>query len=395
MLKSKYWKLCSKVAENKSNSVQKLLQGWKIVIPIGIGLLVSGYLLYSNLYTPHFKKVAEGTGYYIWSGSGEVNLSDSTNFELVDHGNYILETASDVLGSLSWGGSTVLFLILAAIMMSMRDVGYVFRIRSLTDNQLSWRSAINTIIVWEFASSLTPGVVGGAGVAMFILNKEKIPLGRSTAIVFATAMMDNLYYLLAIPILYFFVGDTFFPNAHHLGNLHYLFYGAYGVVFLVFAALVTSLFIYPQFVKQLFRVIFSFPIIRRWKDKALVTGDDLVLASKELRQKPFWFWLKAFLFTAFSWTSRFMVANFIIQAFYGISLLEHITVFARELGMWLFMLVSPTPGGSGVAEYSFSLFLDDIIPFGVIGVLAVIWRFISYYPYLFIGSIVFPRWIRK
>jgi len=383
------------VEESKSNSVQKLLQGWKILIPIAIGLLVSGYLLYSNLFTPHFKKVSEGTGSYSWVGKGKINLGDVEDFQFSENGNYILETASDVLGSLSWGGSTILLLFVAAIMMAMRDVGYVFRIRLLTDKELSWRSSINTIMVWEFASSLTPGVVGGAGVAMFILNKEKIPLGKSTAIVFATAMLDNLYYLLAIPVLSMFVGDSFFPNGHHLGNLHYLFYGAYGVVFIVFAVLATSLFIYPQFVKQLFKVIFSLPIIRKWKAKAISTGDDLILASKELRQKSFWFWLKAFLFTAFSWTSRFMVANFIIQAFYGISLIEHITVFARELGMWLFMLVSPTPGGSGVAEYSFSLFLDDIIPFGVIGVLAVIWRFISYYPYLFIGSIVFPRWVRK
>lgn len=371
------------------------MSGWKIVIPIGIGLLVSGYLLYSSLFTPHFKKVADCTGAYVWDGNGKLDLNDPDGFQLSDHGDYVLETASDVLGSLSWGSSTVLFLILAALMMSMRDVGYVFRIRTLTDNELSWRSAINTIMVWEFASSLTPGVVGGAGVAMFILNKEKIPLGRSTAIVFATAMLDNLYYLLAIPVLYVFVGDAFFPNGHHLENLHYLFYGAYGIVFFVFLVLVTSLFIYPQLVKRLFNVIFSLPILSRWKKKAVSTGDDLILASKELRQKSFWFWLKAFLFTAFSWTSRFMVANFIIQAFYGVSLIKHVTVFARELGMWLFMLVSPTPGGSGVAEYSFSLFLDDMIPFGVIGVLAVIWRFISYYPYLFIGSIVFPRWIRK
>ena len=381
--------------ERKSNSVQKLLQGWKVLIPVAIGLMVSGYLLYSNLFTSHFKKVKEGTGSYSWVGNGKINPGDLEGFQLSENGDYILETASGVLSSLTWGGSTVFFLFLAMVMMSMRDIGYVFRIRTLTDKKLSWRSAINTIVVWEFASSLTPGVVGGAGVAMFILNKEKIPLGKSTAIVFATAMLDNLYYLLAIPVLYIFVGDSFFPDGHHLGNLHYLFYGAYGIVFFVFSMLVISLFIYPQFVKQLFKVVFSLPIIRKWKAKATSTGDDLILTSKELRQKSLWFWVKTFLFTAFSWTSRFMVANFIIQAFYGISLMEHITVFARELGMWLFMLVSPTPGGSGVAEYSFSLFLDDMIPFGVIGVLAVIWRFISYYPYLFIGSIVFPRWVRK
>ena len=59
------------------------------------------------------------------------------------------------------------------------------------------------------------------------------------------------------------------------------------------------------------------------------------------------------------------------------------------------MLISPTPGSTGVAEIAFSGFLKDFIPYGLAAALAFLWRLISYYPYLFIGAIILPRWIRR
>ncbi|MBU0489493.1 MAG: UPF0104 family protein, partial [Bacteroidetes bacterium] len=56
----------------------------------------------------------------------------------------------------------------------------------------------------------------------------------------------------------------------------------------------------------------------------------------------------------------------------------------------------PTPGGSGIAEYIFGNFLGDLIPSAAwIVPLAMLWRLISYYPYLFAGSLVLPIWIRR
>ena len=69
--------------------------------------------------------------------------------------------------------------------------------------------------------------------------------------------------------------------------------------------------------------------------------------------------------------------------------------------MWIIMLVSPTPGGSGFAEFVFTRYLSDFIPVGAESLtsiavgMAMLWRLISYYPYLFIGAIIFPRWVRK
>ena len=73
---------------------------------------------------------------------------------------------------------------------------------------------------------------------------------------------------------------------------------------------------------------------------------------------------------------------------------EHFLVFARQLVMWIALLVSPTPGGSGVAEFMFDKFLGEFIPIAGLSVaLALLWRLVSYYPYLAIGALVVPKWL--
>jgi uncharacterized protein (TIRG00374 family) len=63
--------------------------------------------------------------------------------------------------------------------------------------------------------------------------------------------------------------------------------------------------------------------------------------------------------------------------------------------MWSILLLSPTPGGSGLAEFVFAGFFGDMVPIGLAVSLALVWRLVSYYPYLFIGSVVLPRWLRR
>ena len=52
-------------------------------------------------------------------------------------------------------------------------------------------------------------------------------------------------------------------------------------------------------------------------------------------------------------------------------------------------------GGSGLAEFMFTDFLGEFIPNGLSASMGLLWRLISYYPYLFIGAIILPRWIRS
>lgn len=73
---------------------------------------------------------------------------------------------------------------------------------------------------------------------------------------------------------------------------------------------------------------------------------------------------------------------------------EYLVAFARQLILWIFMLVTPTPGGSGVAEYMFNVYYADFFPVvGMSLVVAFVWRAITYYIYLVFGVLLFPNWL--
>jgi len=64
--------------------------------------------------------------------------------------------------------------------------------------------------------------------------------------------------------------------------------------------------------------------------------------------------------------------------------------------MWLLMVIIPTPGGSGIVELVFSDYMAEFIPaLGLVTLMAILWRLVTYYPYLFIGVLVLQKWIKR
>ena len=132
--------------------------------------------------------------------------------------------------------------------------------------------------------------------------------------------------------------------------------------------------------------------------RARKLANQLIITSYSLKGKTFSYWAKAFIATILSWTGRYWVVNFMFMAFFfsELKLHDHLLIYSRQLTMWIILLVSPTPGGSGVAEFIFSDFLGDLIPNIVWAVpLALLWRLLTYYPYLFIGAFLIPGWVKR
>jgi len=299
-----------------------------------------------------------------------------------------------------WTHYSLLWIAIAIILMLTRDISYMYRIRMLTDKKLTWRKSFDVIMLWEFASAVTPSVVGGSAVALFIVSKEGIPPGRSTAIVMITALLDELFYIIMVPLMLILAGTgrLFASNSSFLlFNTQIGVQGIFliGYLFIIVLSSVISygIFIKPRGFKWILLRIFKIPMLRKWRVKAGEAGDDIIVTSIEMRGKPVIFWVRAIISTFFSWTARFWVVNFLILAITPVG--EHFLIFARQLIMWVILLISPTPGGSGIAEFVFSDFLGDFIPVGLTVALALLWRIISYYPYIFIGAIVLPNWLKR
>jgi len=380
---------------------KSFFNAWKIFLITLFGVGVAAFFLIRTLNQTRFIVVEKGTGDYHWIGkSGTPDLTNIHEFELsqLKNGNYIKDDLAHVIQSIDWTENTFFWLSMAVLMMVGRDFFYMLRIRILTKNQLSWYRSMITILLWEFASALSPGVVGGAAVAMFILNKEKIEIGRATAIVVITTFLDNLFYILLLPILLIFLQYDLLFQTKSVGesSLYVLFWTGYSIMLLICLLIFIALFFQPRIVVKLVELLFSLPFIKKWKSNALKTASSIELAANELKHERKGFWIKSFLATCGSWLSRYFVVNCIIAAFLPISITKHIFILAKQLVMWLFLLVSPTPGASGIAEYAFSELLVDLSSSALLlAALAIIWRLISYFPYLFIGVMILPKWIKK
>lgn len=393
--------LC-RVLENEEKIKQQF--SWKkIILPVLIGLSVSVYLLIHDLGKVTYQELPLGeTGSYSWvdtNGNAKVDLSDPSEFIPSENGRYEAKKASKVLSEHAWTWSAVFALLAAFLMLVLRDFFYMYRIRVLSGGHLSWRSSFDVIMLWEFASALTPSVVGGSGVAVFILNREGINVGKSTATVMVTALMDELFFIIMVPILFLLVGtETLFPetevfSAFGANSIKGVFWAGYVLIVVLTSMILLSIISYPHQTKRLLVGIFRFRLLRRWQKKMVQWGDEMIVSSVELKGKPFSYWGKAFGATIVSWTARYFTLNFIFMAFVGG--FDHLQVYGRQLVMWVIMLISPTPGSSGVAELAFSVFFDYLIPGGLLAIATVLWRLLTYFPYLLVGTIVLPGWLRR
>lgn len=328
----------------------------KIALPIIIGLGVVGYMLYS-------------------------------------------EASAEVFANFHVNLKAVLFITLAFVFMAGRDLGYIIRLRLFARGELSWRQAFRVIMLWEFTSAVTPSAIGGTSVAVVFVHKEGLSVGKSASIVMLTAFFDELYFALIFPMLFLMIGGSTLFGVDMGRELMIFALVGYCVKLAFLVVLSYGLFVNPKGLKWFITKIFSFPVIRKWRDGAEKAGDDIILSSTELKHYNVAFWFKSFAATFLSWSSRYLVANAIFMAFFTIS--DQVLVFARQLAMWVMMLVAPTPGGSGFAEYIFQNFLSDVIPvdaatqMGTAAMIALLWRIITYYPYLIIGTMILPRWIGK
>jgi uncharacterized protein (TIRG00374 family) len=398
---------------NHTTEEQKIKRSmsWKrVLIHIALGLAAATWILVNNLNSFSYIEMRPDDlgARYEWIDSnknGIVDRSLDEDFTFSTSGQYVRKTSLELLSAVHWDRYAAMALAGALLMVLLRDLGYVYRIRILTDKELSWKQSFEVIMLWEFASAMTPSVVGGSGIAMFIINREGINMGKSTAITFVTAMLDEIFYIAMVPAVFLIIGPgALFPEewagqAFGTNSVKILFW--IGYFFIVFLTLLIALgiFLFPGLFKRMLQQITSLPFLRRFRRRATQIGNEIVITSRELRGKRFSYWAKSFGATLVSWTARFMTLNFILLIFapnfFRTDLFDHLTVYGKQLAMWVIMLISPTPGGSGIAEIALAQFFQYLMPVGLLALVAILWRMMTYFPYLFVGAIILPRFLRR
>lgn len=306
------------------------------------------------------------------------------------------------LQSISWDRHILLWISLALLCYVFRHIFYAWRLKVLSNNDFGWWKSIELIFIWEFASSVSPTSLGGSAVALFLLAQEKISTAKTVAIVLYSVVVDTLFFILSMPILYFILGaNVIRPGMTDLSNLD-----GFGLTFILVLILMTiyglllfyGLFIDPKMIQTFFIWLSNRKVLKRFHNSLRSTADDIIVSSKEMAKQSWSFHLKSILSTAGAWIFRFLAINCIIIALVpqtSLDMWTQLLLYGRGEVMYAVTAFSPTPGGSGIAEIVFGGFYSDYISSGISFLAAIFWRLITYYPYLIIGVVLIPNWIRK
>lgn len=299
--------------------------------------------------------------------------------------------------SIPWTMRTFAALLLALLCVTGREWGMMWRFRALTDRALSWRQSLKVTMQCEFTSAITPTTAGGSALSMVFLQRQGIKLGRATIITMIVLMLDELFLVVACPIIFLlFPGGEIFgfdPGAFSTG-VRVAFWIVYSGVCAVTLFLFMGAFIFPRNIARFLSRLFSLRLLRRWQSNVIELGETMVSAGGDLRTRSFSWWAEAMGATALTWISRYLVVN---ALFWGFSALApQGIVFARQFVVWTLLTISPTPGGSGLSEWLFTNYYGDLISdASMVLVIAILWRLLTYYVYLAVGVIRLPAWLRR
>lgn len=290
------------------------------------------------------------------------------------------------------------YLFISIFFIFLRDFFFALRLNKLTENKITIKKSLMLIGIWDFSSALTPSVAGGGIVIIFLLTKEGLKFSKSLTTIILAALLDNLVFFF-FSILGFFsiqrISETeLLLNLSSKKGIFTIFIIGMLILILYTFFIIFSLWVNPRLMKWYVIKITKIKFLRRFKNFAISQGDNLLIASNEIKSKNKNFWIKVFGYTFLAIFSKYAILNSILYSKLNINLIENITSFGNQAILWIIMLLSPTPGSSGSSEFFFNVLYNDLLGSDTTKV-QIIWRIFTYYIHILIGIIILFFYMKK
>ncbi|MFC2085608.1 YbhN family protein [Bacteroidota bacterium] len=293
-----------------------------------------------------------------------------------------------------------LWLILAAAaLLVLRVFVGGYRLKYSSQHRLTYSASVRGQIIWDFASSVTPSVIGGAPVAAILMARDdQRPVGEITAVMLFAMLMDQIWFAIAVFIL---VTASVFVDIYpdSLGTVGASFFTMYFVAMMVWASFFAySTLVRPELLQTMVRWIFRLKFLKRFEERVELELENWKARAIILRSQPIRFYMYGIIFAAIAWTFRYLVLFLIVSSVYRIP--DVVQFIARTMAMLHLALILPTPGGSGGIEGMYVLFFTEpLIPKGFLAPTLLVWRFLSYYVTIAVGLVitthVLDRWSKR
>lgn len=291
----------------------------------------------------------------------------------------------------TWLGAGFIFLV-------FRHLAYTLRMRALTG--FGWRKCAELVVMWEFSATITPTSKGGPFVMFFVLTRENLSAGKTAAAVLYCIILDGGFMVIMLPLLLSIFGPLMlYPGMtsySDVGLATGTFFFTFGFMLCYWLVFLFFLFFKPVWAASFLKKLGQTRLLKKYESSLTKLGNDFQIAAEELRQNDWRYHFQVIFGTFMAWTLKFAMINCLILAISPTTQLDGSTqllIYARMVAMFIIMAFSPTPGGAGLAEVAMAKFISDFVPVGLGVVVALIWRAMAYYGYLFLGALIVPAWI--
>ena len=250
---------------------------------------------------------------------------------------------------------------------------------NITEERLTLRQIVNVVLSNYFLALVSPGASGGAIAQVMFMRKAGVPVEKSTVVILVRTIMSIIFLILLVPLVLHFDEDI----------VEWMPASVITIVSVAFVSLpVIAIYLmrtrYPE------KIIFyctrklSYTTRRncyiwyqQFKKAAIVMGKNPLMV------------LRAFIESGLS--LLFIYAT--VPAYMtGLNIdFDLIQVMGRMVLINLVLYFSPTPGGSGIAEAGFVMLFANLLPGGLEGIFAVLWRFTAEYLPFMLGAVVTIR----
>ena len=291
------------------------------------------------------------------------------------------------------GHARPLLLLAAVGMVGIRIGAGGGRLSYASQGRLDLASGTRGQLAWYFFANVTPTVIGGGPVATFyVARDEDISIGESAALMLFCMVLNQLWFLIAIPIL---IGAGFtvdlLPAAAGMWGFWSLL-ACFGILFLWGAVFAYFTLVHPRSLVELADWSLQWPLLRRFRDRGMREARSYFRRAKRLGTQSLSFYGWGFFFTALIWLSRYALVFFIVRSMHAA---EGVLLFLRSAAMMLVGLIMPTPGGSGGVEGLYVLFVGPLMPETLMAPTLLIWRLLDYYLFIALGVYLFLHQIQS
>lgn len=297
-------------------------------------------------------------------------------------------TVSQILNiNLFWLFVALLFLVLYWVINSV----ILFKITKRYNPNYKYKKSLRLQIITQFFNAVTPFSTGGQPFEIYILKKDGFTFSESTTIIMQQFILYQIALVSAgaLAVLYNWTFDIFPKNE--------ILKGFVLLGFLINFFVLISLAILAYW-KKLDNFVIKIGInilsalhlvkdkakkIEEWKEKIEEFNKGSKLLTKNKKE---FFYL---LFLSF----LELIVLYLIPCFvlYGMGDFKSVSLINGFVASAYVMLIGsfvPIPGGTGGIEYGFAQFFGYFVKGPVLSAALIVWRFVTYYFGLIVGSIL-------